>query len=96
MRPGETRIIIPVLEGESADPELCRRVGVVNIEGLPPGRAAGQPVSVTMSLNRDGILQVAAMDKVTGAQAATTVVHEYQAEAGSDAADRMAETMPLD
>ena len=96
MRPGETRIIIPVLEGESADPELCRRVGVVNIEGLPPGRAAGQPVSVTMSLNRDGILQVAAVDKATGAQAATTVVHEYQAEAGSDAADRMAETMPVD
>jgi molecular chaperone DnaK len=96
MRPGETRIIIPILEGESADPELCRRVGVVNIEGLPPGRAAGQPVSVTMSLNRDGILQVAAVDKTTGAQAATTVVHEYQAEAGSDVADRMAETMPVD
>src|SRR3984957_5820862 len=90
MRPGETQIIIPVLEGESADPELCRRVGVVNIEGLPTGRAAGQPVRVTMSPNRYGIVQVAREHKGTGAQAATTVVHEYQAEAGSDAADRMA------
>ncbi len=96
MRPGETRIIIPVLEGESADPELCRRVGEVIIEGLPPGRAAGQPVSVTMSLNRDGILQVAAADKATGAQASTVIVHEYQNQGDGDAADRMAATMPVD
>jgi molecular chaperone DnaK len=96
MRPGETRIIIPVLEGESADPELCRRVGEVIIEGLPPGRAAGQPVSVTMSLNRDGILQVAAADKATGAQASTVIVHEYQNQGDGNAADRMAATMPVD
>ena len=62
MRPGETQIIIPVLEGETTDPDLCRRVGVVVIDGLPPGRPASQPVSVTMSLNRDAILQVAAVD----------------------------------
>ena len=96
MRPGETRIIIPVLEGESADPDLCRRVGVVIIAGLPPGRTAGQPVSVTMALNRDGILQVSAVDKETGAQASTVIVHEYQAQGDGDAADRMAATMPVD
>ena len=96
MRPGETRIIIPVLEGESADPDLCRRVGVVIIAGLPPGRMAGQPVSVTMALNRDGILQVSAVDKETGAQASTVIVHEYQAQGDGDAADRMAATMPVD
>jgi molecular chaperone DnaK len=96
MRPGETRIIIPVLEGESPDPDLCRRVGVVVIEGLPPSRPASQPVSVTMSLNRDGILQVAAVDLNTGAQAATTIVHEYTtAESGGDAADRSVATMPV-
>jgi molecular chaperone DnaK (HSP70) len=96
MRPGETRIIIPVLEGESPDPDLCRRVGVVVIDELPPGRPAGQPVSVTMSLNRDGILQVAAVDLNTGAQAATTIVHEYTtAECDGDAADRSVMTMPV-
>jgi len=96
MRAGETRIIIPVLEGESPDPDLCRRVGVVVIEGLPPGRPASQPVSVTMSLNRDGILQVAAADLNTGAQAVTTIVHEYAtAESGGDAADRSVATMPV-
>jgi molecular chaperone DnaK len=96
MRPGETQIIIPVLEGETTDPDLCRRVGVVVIDGLPPGRAAHQPVSVTMSLNRDAILQVAAVDVTTGAQASTTIVHEYLTDGGGDAADRMAATMPVD
>jgi molecular chaperone DnaK len=96
MRPGETQIIIPVLEGETADPDLCRRVGVVVIDGLPPGRPASQPVSVTMSLNRDAILQVAAVDVTTGAQASTTIVHEYLTDSGSDAADRMVATMPVD
>ena len=96
MRPGETQIIIPVLEGESADPDLCRRAGVVVIDGLPPGRPASQPVTVTMSLNTDGILQVAAVDVATGAQASTTIVHEYLADGGGDAADRMVATMPVD
>ncbi|MGH3185510.1 MAG: Hsp70 family protein, partial [Streptosporangiaceae bacterium] len=51
MRAGETKIVIPVLEGESHDPDLCRRVGAVVIDQLPPGRPAHQPVNVTMSLN---------------------------------------------
>ena len=95
MRPGETQIIIPVLEGESPDPDLCRRVGAVVIEGLPPNRPASQPVSVTMSLNRDGILQVAAVDLNTGAQAATEIVHEYTTSGSGDAADRSVATMPV-
>jgi molecular chaperone DnaK len=96
MRPGETQIIIPVLEGETTDPGLCRRVGVVVIDGLPPARAANQPVSVTMSLNRDAILQVAAVDVTTGARAFTTIAHEYLTDGGGDAADRMVATMPVD
>ncbi|WP_300603371.1 Hsp70 family protein [Trebonia sp.] len=96
MRPGETQIVIPVLEGESADPDLCRRVGTVVIEHLPPGRPAHQPVNVTMSLNRDGILQVSATDVTTGALAATTIVHTYLADGGDDAADRMVRTLQVD
>lgn len=96
MLPGETRIVIPVLEGESADPDLCRRVGTVIIEGLSPGRPAGQPVRVTMTLTPDAILQVAAVDVATGAQAATTITREHLADGGGDAADRMAATMPVD
>jgi molecular chaperone DnaK len=102
MRPGETQIIIPILEGETTDPSLCRRVGVVVIGGLPAGRPAGQPVSVTMTLNTDAILQVAAVDVRTGAQASATIARAYLTARGSgadgdgDRADRMAATMPVD
>lgn len=95
MRAGESRIVVPVLEGESADPDLCRRVGIVVIEDLPPGRPAHQPVSVTMSLDRNGILQVSATDTTTGAVASTTIVHEYLADSGGDAADALASTLPV-
>jgi molecular chaperone DnaK len=95
MRAGESRIVVPVLEGESVDPDLCRRVGAVVIDGLPPGRPAHQPVSVTMSLDRNGILQVSARDMTTGAAASTTIVHEYLADSGGDAADAAASTLPV-
>ena len=79
--------MVPVLEDESSDPDLCRRVGVVVIDQLPPGRPARQPVSVTMSLNRDGILQVSATDVTSGAEASTTIVHADLAGGDDSAAD---------
>jgi len=88
MRPGETRIMVPVLEGESTDPELCRRVGEVIVDHLPTGRPAHQPVQVTMQLDRDGILQVSAMDVTTSTAASTTIVHTHQAHAEAGAADQ--------
>ncbi len=96
MRPGETRIVIPVLEGESRDPDLCRRVGTVVIDGLPPGRPAHQPVNVTMSLNRDGILQVSAADVTTRAEASTTIVHNYMTDDGDSAADQAVRSLQID
>jgi molecular chaperone DnaK len=88
MRAGETRIVVPVLEGESADPELCRRVGEVVVGQLPPGRPAHQPVRVTMRLDRDGILQVSATDVTTSTAATTTIVHTDRAHAEAGAADQ--------
>ena len=96
MRPGETRIAVPVLEGETADPDLCRRVGIVVIDGLPPSRPAHQPVSLAMALNENGILQVSAMDVTTGAQASTTIAREFLGKgAAAGAADHMAATIPV-
>lgn len=96
LRPGETKIIVPVLEGESSDPELCRRVGVVVIEGLPPGRPDRQPVSVTMKLDGDGILQVSAVDISTGQAATTTIQHAYLAAGGDEAAEAAVRTLQID
>lgn len=87
MRAHETSIVVPILEGEDADPDLCRRIGVVTIEGLPPGRDAHQQVDVTMRLDRDGILHVSATDVASGAAAATTIVHTHEQGEGSAAAD---------
>ena len=86
MRPGEQRIMVPILEGEEADPELCQRIGAVVVDGLPAFRPAHQEVLVTMRLDRDGILRVAAADVATGMAASTTIVHAHQQVSG-DAAD---------
>ena len=87
MRPGETRIVVPILEGEEVDPELCRRIGEVVVKGLPSDRPARQEVVVTMQLDRDGILRVSAADTETGSAASTTIVHAHQ-QIADDAADR--------
>ncbi len=96
LRPGETQIIVPVLEGESSDPELCRRIGVVVVDGLPPGRSDRQPVRVTMKLDGDGILQVSAIDVSTGQTASTTIEHTYLAVGGDEAADAAVRTLQVD
>jgi hypothetical protein len=51
-----------------------------------------------MSLNENGIVQVAATDVSTGTQANTTIAREYLANGGASggAADRMAATMQID
>jgi len=97
IRPSETRIVVPILEGEDSDPALCRRVGEVIVAGLPPGRPAHQQVVVTMRLDRDGILQVSATDVATGAAAATTIVHADQNRPDEDdAADRAVRSVTVE
>ncbi|MBV9823148.1 MAG: Hsp70 family protein, partial [Actinobacteria bacterium] len=85
MRANETSIVVPVLEGEGTDPDVCRRIGTVTIQGLPPGRPQHQQVDVVMRLDRDGILEVSATDVASGAAATTTIVHTH--EQGEDQAE---------
>ncbi|HEY2577587.1 MAG TPA: Hsp70 family protein [Streptosporangiaceae bacterium] len=96
MRPGEAKIIIPVLEGEEPDPDLCRRIGEVIIEGLPPGRPERQQVDVVMRLDRDGILKLSATDVASGAAAATTIIHTDQTEPVDTAADHAARNILIE
>jgi molecular chaperone DnaK len=96
LRPGETRIVVPVLEGEESDPDLCRRIGEVIIDGLPPGRPEHQRVDVTMRLDRDGILELSATDVASGAAAATSIVHTGQPEPADTAADRGARSLLIE
>jgi molecular chaperone DnaK len=75
---GETRIVVPILEGEGPDPEDCNRIGQVVIEGLPPDRPAFQPVSVTMAYDRDGLLEVTARDEDSQTTVSTTIERTNQ------------------
>lgn len=86
VRPDERRIVVPILEGEDEDPQLCRRIGEVVVDGLPPNRPARQQVVVTMRLDTDGILHVSASDVESGMAASTTIVHADQP--ADDAADQ--------
>jgi molecular chaperone DnaK len=85
MRANETAIVVPILEGEGTDPDVCRRIGTVTVDGLPPGRPQHQKVDVVMRLDRDGILEVSATDVASGTVAATTIVHTH--EQGDDIGD---------
>jgi molecular chaperone DnaK len=73
MRAGETRIVIPILEGDDPDPEFCTRIGEVVIDGLAAGRPEHQPVQVTMYYDRNGILEVSALDEVSGTAVSTRI-----------------------
>ena len=70
---GETRILVPILEGDGPDPDQCSRIGQVTIDGLPEGRPAYRPVSLTMTYDRDGILEVTALDVETGRAVSSTI-----------------------
>jgi len=73
MHENETRIVVPVLEGEELDPGLGIRIGEVVVDDLPSDRRANQPVQITMTYDRDGILEVSAKDVDTGTEASTTI-----------------------
>lgn len=90
MRDGETRVVIPILEGEDPDPEFCTRIGEIVIDDLAPGRPAGQPVTVTMTYDRDGILDVSAIDETSGAAVSTRITRDNSRRDGATI-DRAAE-----
>ena len=73
MHPGETRIVVPVLEGDGPDPATCTRIGQVVVDGLPGDRPPHQPVSITMAYDRDGIVRVTARDEGSGAEVSTAI-----------------------
>jgi molecular chaperone DnaK len=73
MHPGDTQIVVPILEGDGPDAEDCIRIGKVVIDGLPANRPEHRPVTVTMHYDRDGILKVTARDDDSGKIVSTQV-----------------------
>lgn len=71
---GQTSIRVRIFENEVLkktevrDPELCREVGEVVIDGLPPGRPAGQVVEVSFEVDNTFRMSVVATDVASGKQ----------------------------
>jgi molecular chaperone DnaK len=71
-RDGQTEVEIEVYQGEDDDVRNNHRIGNFTIAGLAPV-AAGNPITVQMDLNLDGMLRVSARERATGLQKAVTI-----------------------
>jgi molecular chaperone DnaK (HSP70) len=63
---GQTSVDVKIYQGENQDAQENLKIGEFLIEGLSRTVPAGNPVILDLSLDRDGILQVAAREKQTG------------------------------
>jgi molecular chaperone DnaK len=57
-RDDQRTILVPILEGESANPAECASVGQCVVRDLPPGLPAHSPVEVSFFYAADGTLEV--------------------------------------
>ena len=69
----QTGAQIRIVEGDDENPANCHEIGILALTGLPQGRPANQPVSVTYRYNEDGVLEVEARDENSGTVAKTEI-----------------------
>jgi molecular chaperone DnaK len=60
---GQRKIYIPIVEGESSDPDECALIGECRIVDLPEDLPERWPVTVTFAYRRDGQIVVEAQVK---------------------------------
>jgi molecular chaperone DnaK len=85
IRRDQTAVCVRVLEGADSDPDGCAVIGTLVVDGLPPGRPAGQKVEVSYEVDEDGRIQVHARDEATG-KAARAVIERRGALADEEIA----------
>ena len=69
----QTSVDVCIYEGERACVESNNKLGEFTISGLERAKRGEPQVEVTFEIDANGILQVSARDKKTGAQAQTTI-----------------------
>jgi molecular chaperone DnaK len=69
----QTEVTIHILQGERPLAKDNKSLGQFNLSGIPPAPARVPQVEVTLDIDANGILNVTAMDKATGAQQRITI-----------------------
>jgi len=70
---GQTAVTIHVLQGERPMAADNNRLGMFNLEGIPPAPRGLPQIEVTFDIDANGILNVAAKDKATGKEQQITI-----------------------
>ena len=81
----QTRVRIPVLEGEVRDARGCTEVGLCTIDRLPANLPQGSPVEVTISYDTNGTVRVQAEELSTHTAAQTVLERRTLGRGGRDA-----------
>ncbi|MEM6960463.1 MAG: Hsp70 family protein [Myxococcota bacterium] len=68
----QTSVQLPIYEGNSTKVENCRFLASFQITGLPP-RPAGQPITVYLSFDHDGVIRGRGVDDLTQKEVKITI-----------------------
>ncbi len=74
---GQTALKIHVLQGEREQVADCRSLAHLSLKGIPPLPAGSTRISVTFSVDVDGLLTVAAQEELTGTTQSVEVNPTY-------------------
>jgi len=83
----QTEVTIHILQGERPLAKDNKSLGQFNLSGIPPAPARVPQVEVTLDIDANGILNVTAQDKATGAVQKITI--SGSGNLGKDEIDRM-------